>query len=138
VRPLVRYANGDVVRVVAARCGCGKPFRIVEYAGRMNDLLIGRDGRAITYGELDAAVGAPPGVELFQLSVSPRRGVLAVTPRSAGGLVDTRALRDRIAATLGRPATIRFADSLDVPDGGKLLALRTSDQTAHWHRRFLG
>jgi len=41
VQPLIRYELSDVLRVRAAGCDCGRPFRIVEaIEGRIEDVLV--------------------------------------------------------------------------------------------------
>lgn len=138
IRPLVRYATGDVVRLVATACECGKPFRIIEFAGRVGDLIPDARGRPITYPEIDATIGAPPGMRFFQLSVTSRDAALTVAPRTARDLCDPAALQDRLGELLHRRIRLRFEDTLHVPEGAKPLALRTSDHSRRWHRRFLG
>jgi phenylacetate-coenzyme A ligase PaaK-like adenylate-forming protein len=136
IRPLVRYVLGDVVRLVAPSCRCGKPFRIIEYGGRIGD-LVGAPDRPVTYADVDAAIGTPAGARFFQLSISRRRARLVLSPRSCRELHDVTAVRARVVATLGLPTTLEFRDHLEVRDGGKLLALQVRGQT-DWYGHFLG
>jgi hypothetical protein len=47
LRPLLRYVVGDVVRFRASACTCGRPFRVIEYEGRLRDLIAARRGRCL-------------------------------------------------------------------------------------------
>lgn len=45
-QPLIRYRIGDLMRLGSGSCGCGRSMPIIEeIVGRVEDVVIGRDGR---------------------------------------------------------------------------------------------
>lgn len=139
LRPLIRYVLGDVVRLRASACPCGRPHRVIEYEGRAKNLIAGRDGEPVTFRTIDRVIGAPPGVEFFRLTTRRRdRAVLELVPGVARDLIDAEALADALGACLGRAVRVAWRTSLKVAPTGKLLSIDTDDASDAWHQRFLG
>lgn len=136
VRPLVRYAIGDLVELAASECRCGRPYRVVRYVGRLRHLVEGPRGRAIGYADLDRAIGAPRGVRFFRLTLGGRSAKLDLIADRE--LTDVAALRAAVERTLGRTVRVAHREQLSVPPGAKLALLETPDLTAKWRLRFLG
>ena len=137
LRPLVRYLNGDLLRLRAERCACGRPFRVVSYEGRVSQLFAASRGRPITLRRLDEAIGAPAGIRFFRLHVEPGSITLELVPIGDPALVDTHALCRRLAALTGRSPVVRWSDALE-SQGGKPNAVLTPDKSDHWYAYFLG
>ncbi|HVV88375.1 MAG TPA: hypothetical protein VHE35_35275 [Kofleriaceae bacterium] len=90
--PLVSYLRfdpGDLVRVAAAACPCGRAGGAIErLEGREREVIAGRDGGVVTFAELDDAVAAARGAERI-ISYQVEGHVLRAT---ATGPLDTAAL----------------------------------------------
>ncbi len=118
-RPLIRYPLGDWVRLRAAACPCGRPFRVVSYEGRVGQLPRAR-GALVTLSELDAAVGAPVGLDHFQLDLRGPKARLKVRGPLRGEPL--QALTERLSELLARPVRAERR-ALEVPERGKLHGL---------------
>jgi phenylacetate-coenzyme A ligase PaaK-like adenylate-forming protein len=72
---LLRFDVGDLVRLADKPCRCGRTAGITVAAieGRTRDLTFAADGRAVTVGELDRAVGDVNGLLAYQVE-QPRAG----------------------------------------------------------------
>jgi len=138
LRPLIRYVLGDVVRLRASSCPCGRPHRVIEYEGRARNLIAGPDGEPVTFRTIDRVIGALPGVDFFRITARRDSAVLALVPGIARDLVDASALADALGACLGRAVRVTWRTSLKVAPTGKLLSVETDDASDAWHRRFLG
>jgi hypothetical protein len=145
LRPLLRYVVGDVVRFRASACTCGRPFRVIEYEGRLRDLIAARRGEPVTYRALDDAIGAPAGVAFFRVTVERDGAVLLELVASDGPEIDGEgpSPEQAVAALeqrFGRRVRVAWRRSLRVPPRGKLLSVRVDgdDGLAAWQRRFLG
>jgi phenylacetate-coenzyme A ligase PaaK-like adenylate-forming protein len=136
LRPLIRYVNGDVVQLVSSECRCGRPYRVVEYEGRIAHLLEDRQGLPVTYRDIDEIIGAPPGLQHFKLRETGTSFVLELVA-SCHEILRTSALRDRLQERLGRRVAVRFLDSFGI-ERGKHVAVATRDRYAAWLGHFLG
>ena len=117
VRPLVRYATGDVVRRVAESCACGRPFATIEHLGRVSEFV--QVGARTRVGpiEIDRVLAALHGVDAIRLRVTKDRAQLALLP-TAEGFVPQRPRADtarRLGQLLKRPVTVALRDSFAVP-----------------------
>lgn len=135
--PFIRYRQGDLARMGAGPCPCGRPSRLlVELAGRANDGFRLADGGWLSPGFLlDAcyrALMAEPDVAAAYrlLQVAHDRADLEVVPGRAWG----ESAPDRLAAVLaaelgGRLAVVvRPVDSLERgPAGKRATIVRLSD-----------
>ncbi len=70
-QPLLRYRLTDRVRFVAARCGCGSGFPVIEVEGRSDDALVlpARRGGSVTLLPLalETVIEEEAGITRFQL-----------------------------------------------------------------------
>lgn len=68
-RALLRFDVGDVVRVERAPCPCGRNegLTVASIEGRTVNLTLTPEGRAVTQGAVDRALGEVPGLVQYQL-----------------------------------------------------------------------
>ena len=137
LRPLVRYVNGDVVRLISRACRCGRPYRVVEYEGRIANLLQRRRRSFVTCRDIDAVIAAPAGVRYFKLRETKGGFVLELLATSPE-IVPAAKLRSTLEERLGGEVTIRFVDSFGPRRTGKHLALETYDHYGAGLTYFLG
>jgi phenylacetate-CoA ligase len=114
LRPLIRFAIGDRVQLVAARCPCGRPFRTVRYLGRRE--------HSLSYPRLDAAIGAPTGLRFFRLSLRAKPELEVVAERA---LFDADRVLTAVASLVGRRPVLKWRTRLAIPSGQKLSSVRS-------------
>lgn len=120
VRPLIRYATGDRVRLTGDACACGRPFRTIAYEGRARERLRHpRTGKTLGLSDLDAAIRRARLTDFFQLVVGPAVRLLA---RDADG-ARVEAARAGLEKVLGRRVALDRAAAFVVPKRGKFAAL---------------
>lgn len=104
--PHIRYRTNDIYRLLGP-CKCGSSMPAVAFQGRMKDLVRLPSGRYVTPGELDALVGAPKWIDIFQLTfqkgghfvfrysgeTEPAADELATLRSKLEGLLESKALR---------------------------------------------
>ncbi len=100
--PHVRYATGDFFRVLDG-CACGSTWPAVSMEGRRVDFLSRHDGTPITPGQVSAAVGAPAGVDLYQVVQDSKRHLQV-------GLLTNASYRQTTAAELVERLRDLFGD----------------------------
>lgn len=68
-RVLLRFDIGDVVKLAAEPCPCGRRegLTLSSIEGRGVNLTLTTDGRAVTQNSVDGLIGAVPGIEDYQL-----------------------------------------------------------------------
>jgi len=69
-RALVRFDIGDLARLAAGSCACGRTegLTLASIEGRALNLTRTPDGRAVTLGEVDRAVAGVRGLAEYQLT----------------------------------------------------------------------
>lgn len=117
---LLRFDVGDLVRLAAAPCPCGRTAGLTVEAieGRVRDLTFAVDGRAVTVGRLDDALGGIDGLLAYQLEQqTPARFLLRFTALpgmapavAAAALPPLRALYGAAAEIAARPETAIAAE----------------------------
>ncbi|KYF97903.1 hypothetical protein BE20_36970 [Sorangium cellulosum] len=126
--PHVRYRTNDVYELLG-ECECGSPFPAVAFQGRTKDLVRLPSGRVVTPGALDAAVGAPEWIDIFQLTYQRPSSFIFRYSGDAEryDAAEMEALRARLADLL-RSTSIRFEAVQYFPfeRGGKFQLIRTS------------
>jgi phenylacetate-CoA ligase len=65
--PRIRYATGDLFTPLEGGCPCGSKLPRVRIEGRATHLIRLTEGRSVTPGAVDAAVGEAPGLNLYKL-----------------------------------------------------------------------
>jgi len=135
LRPLIRYLNGDVIRLLANTCECGRPFRTIEYMGRIKHLIPDARGVPVTYRELDELIGAPPGIKYFRLKDLAKHLTLELVSTSQT-IADASLVKKRLEQHLGRRVRIVWKKNFGVTRG-KLVPLECEDRLDHWYQRYL-
>ncbi len=72
--PLVRFEIGDIGRIAAEPCPCGRNMGITlsSIEGRLKSLCVAADGSPVTHGRIDRALAAVDGLEQYRVDqVSP-------------------------------------------------------------------
>lgn len=99
--PRIRYATGDLFTPLQGRCSCGSELPRVRIEGRGTHVIQLTDGRSVTPGAVDTAVGRAPGLDLYRLEQD-GAGVCTfkyIANESACG-ADIEALQQRLAELL--------------------------------------
>lgn len=65
--PRIRYATGDMFTRLPTKCSCGSDLPMVRIEGRATHMIQLSDGRIVTPGAVDAAVGDAPGLDVYKL-----------------------------------------------------------------------
>ncbi len=65
--PRIRYATGDLYRVVAGVCPCGSDLPIVRMEGRARHVISCQDGSILTPRGVDDVVGDAPLIDVYKL-----------------------------------------------------------------------
>jgi phenylacetate-CoA ligase len=128
--PHVRYATGDFFRVLDG-CTCGSPWPVVTLEGRRFEFLSRPDGGFVTPGDVSRGIGAPEGVDLYQVVQTAaghlRMGLLTNSSYKAG-IGDE--LVERLRALFGNvPITVQVESYLPCEKSGKFLYCRS--EAAH-------
>jgi phenylacetate-CoA ligase len=126
--PHIRYRTNDVYRLLGP-CSCGSAMPAVVFQGRSKDLVRLQSGKVITPSDLDAAVGAPPWIDIFQLSYQ-RPSTFIFRYRGDAQLFDEaelRVLREKLEALL-QSSNVRIESVQYFPfeRGGKFQLIRTN------------
>ncbi len=116
VRPLLRYALGDIVRLDEQECPCGRPGRTVLLDGRAAFTFRDGRGRWVTPRQVDTALSPTRGVQHLTI----RREPSSVTLRFVGA-PDAVIPTGHLAEALALPVRVERVDSLPLAaPGGKL------------------
>jgi phenylacetate-CoA ligase len=124
--PHLRYATGDYFRLLTG-CTCGSTWPAVTLEGRRIEFLSHQDGTVITPGHLSRAIGAPDGVDLYQVVQDPRghirMGLLTNESYRSSTVGD---LMERLRALFGnRPIRLDTESYLPCEKSGKFLYCRS-------------
>lgn len=128
--PHVRYATGDYFRLLGG-CTCGSTWPAVTMEGRRVDFLSHHDGTPITPGQVSAAVGAPAGVDLYQVVQDAKRHIRVGLLTNASYRTTTGDdLVERLRALFGNlPIGVALESYLPSERSGKFLHCRS--EAAH-------
>jgi phenylacetate-CoA ligase len=131
--PLVRYEIGDVASWVAGRCACGLTSERLIVHGRIQDCLVGDDGRIITPDVITDALLERPDVLSFQLDQRTATDLdLQIVPRR-GLTPDLAAATDAVRGIIGprRRVRARRVSTILPERGGKYRFVRNGT-SAPW------
>jgi len=129
--PLIRFEVGDIGRIAAEPCPCGRRRGVTLSAveGRLKSLCFAADGTPMTHGQIDRALAAVEGLEQYRLDqVSPRLVRCAVIGEQGRGAQAARGAREALAGVFGPGMGIEAAEvGLLLPEksGKYLLAQRS-------------
>lgn len=119
--PLVRYFTGDLVRVYADSCDCGRPGRTAEVLGRYDDVIRQGSAQITHYDLLDAAYELADTLKtrtffIVVLRVGLRLLIEVADPVAARGHLAEAALRRRVPL----PIEVEYLYENDVMDRSAL------------------
>jgi len=122
--PRIRYATGDLYRVIDGVCPCGSDLPIVRMEGRITHVVRCPDGFILTPRAIDDIIGEAPFIDVyrFEQDASGKCRFRYIVNAAADPEVEAD-LRDRLADTL-RGATLDFAATGYIPAdrSGKFLS----------------
>jgi len=124
VTPLVRYRIGDLGALVDAPCDCplaGAPTLV--HHGRARDRLV-VDGRTFTTRDVDLAIGAPVGLDAWQLVHGGGGDLELRLVPALDAAPDVDAVVDAVARSVGRRPRARVVDVIDAEPSGKIAHTR--------------
>lgn len=106
--PRIRYATGDYFTPLGSSCECGSELPVVRIEGRATHMIRLRDGRVVSPGDVDTAVGVLPWLDLYQLEQD-RTGACTFryVPNAKAHPHDATALESRLADALA-PNDVRL------------------------------
>jgi phenylacetate-coenzyme A ligase PaaK-like adenylate-forming protein len=124
--PLVRFEVGDVGRLAAEPCPCGRRDGLTLSAveGRLKSLCLAADGAPLTHGRIDQALAEVPGLEQYRLDQeSPRFVTCKVIGEPGKGVVATKGAQEALASIFGNGVSIRVTEvpTLSPERSGKFL-----------------
>jgi phenylacetate-coenzyme A ligase PaaK-like adenylate-forming protein len=128
--PLLRFEMGDIGRVAAESCPCGRSFGITLSAieGRMMSLLVA-EGRLMTHREADLALSNVEGLEQYRLDQEAPRDVrLSVVARPGMEAQTAKEAEDRLQSIFGTGVriTVNVVKELFPEKSGKFLLAHRS------------
>lgn len=101
VLPHIRYCTGDVYTLLG-RCECGHVHPAVRHEGRRREMLVLPDDSLVSGKDVDMTVGAPPGLELYQMEqINEERCEFRYLADDSFTGDEARALRQRLLGLLG-------------------------------------
>jgi phenylacetate-CoA ligase len=129
--PLIRFEIGDVGRIAAEPCPCGRSlgFTLSSIEGRLKSLCVAADGSPVTHGRIDRTLAAIDGLEQYRLDqVSPRLVRCAVIGEQGRGAQAARGVKDALTGIFGPGMGIEVTEAgLLLPEkSGKFLLAERS------------
>ncbi|HEX8164556.1 MAG TPA: hypothetical protein VF601_02070 [Beijerinckiaceae bacterium] len=99
--PRIRYATGDLYRIVGGSCPCGSDLPVVQMEGRATHLVQRQDGSVLTPRQVDDVVGSAPFIDAYRLEQDASgRCEFRYVPNAAFAAADEAELRDRLLDAL--------------------------------------
>ncbi|MCB9554485.1 MAG: AmmeMemoRadiSam system protein B [Deltaproteobacteria bacterium] len=138
LRPLVRYANGDLLTIDKEVCRCGHPSPTFTFEGRLSHLIKDHRGKWVTYRMIDQALGEQPAMRFFRLAVRENSARLTLVPYGSRRAIDHRAIAESLARLLGRSVSVRWADHLELPSNKAKLMMLDLPKNEEAVEAFLG
>ena len=125
--PHIRYGTGDFFLLWENACPCGSPWPVVTLEGRQFEFLSHADGSVVTPGMISRGIGAPDGVDLYQVVQDGKRHVrmgLLTSPSYTPAIGDE--LVDRLHTLFGDvPVDVHVEKYLPCEKSGKFLYCRS-------------
>jgi phenylacetate-coenzyme A ligase PaaK-like adenylate-forming protein len=108
---VVRFEVGDMVRLeTGSRCPCGRNsgMTIAAVEGRVKNLTLTPDGRAVTQRQIDLAMSRVPGLDEYQVHQTSRAEYIAciVGPRSGDQSLCTAQVQETLKSVYGDSAQV--------------------------------
>ena len=124
--PLIRYLIGDVARLSAISCACGRHAPVVEsIEGRVDDVIITPSGRHV--GRLDPAFKGVIGIRESQILQTARDQVVVRIVSDDQSQVNGAGLISNLTERIGTDVriTIEFVDNIDKEANGKFRSVKS-------------
>jgi phenylacetate-CoA ligase len=124
--PLLRYLIGDVGRLAADPCPCGRASPVVEsIEGRVDDVIITPSGRHV--GRLDPAFKGVVGIRESQILQTARNRIVVAVVADDRRLVDCATLVANLTERLGSDVDIavEFVAAIDKEANGKFRSVKS-------------
>lgn len=129
--PLIRYRNGDVLRINRQSCSCGRSLPRATVDGRTIDIVRTKNGE-ILYAVFFVELIDPEQVKQFLVHQQTIDKVeLLIVPTSAFGMEYGRAVCQKIAERMDAQVSLRLIDAIDSNIGNKYRLLRSDLQPQH-------
>ena len=126
VMPFFRYRMGDIARLGASPCSCGRTLQVLEeFVGRTGEIFTTRDGRMIPpnfWCRLFMAREIPQAVKRFQVMYTRDRDIVVRIARDRAYNAATEEYLNRVMLDNFSPATafrIDYVDDIEAEISGK-------------------
>jgi len=124
--PLLRFETGDIGRLAAGPCPCGRTagITLASIEGRLKSLCIASDGSPVTHGQIDRALAEVPGLEQYRVDQeAPASVSCKVISEPGRGPRAARGARDALAAVFGAGVLVNVTEvpELHPEKSGKFL-----------------
>ena len=132
LRPLFRYQQGDLLRYKAKKCSCGAPFRIVEFEGRLKDVVQISSKSTIHNSKIAECFEASQTLRyFFQLTIHSKRLQLHVQCDEQEKF-PLQKISTHLSKLYKRSSTAKFVSSFTYSIQSKFLNIQNKDpDTAH-------
>jgi len=111
--PLLRFEVGDIGRLAAEPCPCGRTAGVTlsSIEGRLKSLCFALDGSPVTHGQIDRALAEVPGLEQYRVDQeAPARVSCKVIGEPGRGVLAARGSREALAAVFGAGVRVSAAE----------------------------
>jgi len=118
--PLIRYEHGDVGWYMNEICRCGRTTRLMDVKGRLQDLIITKNGDILTTEFFFEKFLGYPGILLFQLLQRELDRYEFLIVKEEGYKLDLKKIRDILYEILGdSKIEIKFVEYIEPAPSGK-------------------
>lgn len=129
-QPMIRYKVGDLGKITDSPCNCGNPLpRIVEFSGRIRDILLLSNGRTIHGALFNKIVSYFPKIKQFQTvyNQSSLRFNMIVTPDFS--IEEEKRFRSMVEDVTGiKDILLDFSGNFEYTEAGKLKTVLTKKE----------
>ncbi|APR79210.1 Phenylacetate-coenzyme A ligase [Minicystis rosea] len=138
VRPLLRYALGDVVRLVGARCPCGRPGRVISVEGRVRYLFEDGRGRITTTRDVDRALASAQGVAFAQVRRTDAGLTLSLVRGEHASATPDAEICAAFEEAFALSTRVQWVDALPLASpNGKIALMDVPDHRTRFYRQLL-
>ncbi|UWU92930.1 phenylacetate--CoA ligase family protein [Bradyrhizobium sp. CB1015] len=133
--PRIRYATGDLYRLVGTSCSCGSDLPVVRMEGRASQVMHGLDGSMLTPLAVDEIVGEAPFIDVYRFEQDEAgKCVFRYIPGGAADRQSKQLLKQNLADALGG-AAIELAETRYIPAdrSGKFLSCISTLSSGGYH-----
>ena len=130
VMPLIRYRTQDLAKISPPSCECGRKYPLItKIEGRLQDLVVGKDGRLMSLTAVLAAIkrleGFPQIKKIQFLQEEPGCLVASIVKGPGYSLEDERDIIQNVEKTFGDILSleIQYVDEIPPTHTGKHRAL---------------